>query len=161
MKKNEKGFMLAETLLVTAFVAGVLIYLYIQFTSLSGNYSDAYNYNTVEDLYALADVVEFISKDPKALTNIRNNISENKYIDISNCTLFTEQAMCMKLLELENINEIIITTNTIPKDSIKDYSAGFIKFVSRINASNNEPYRVVASFKNNTYATLRFGDTNE
>ena len=158
MKKNNRGFMLAETLLVTTFVAGVLIYLYIQFISLSKNYHDSYNYNTVEDIYALSDVVEFINSDTDALNYIETNIEELKFIDISNCSLFTESDICTKLLSLENINEIFITKNVVPKSSIVGYTSGLMKFIKKINPSGVEPYRIVASFNNNTYATIRFGE---
>ena len=158
MLKNNKGFMLAETLLVTTFIAGVLIYLYIQFTNLNKNYDDSYNYNTVEDLYALYDVVEFINSDEYAISYIENNITEQKYIDISNCSLFTDSVLCKKLLSLENINEIFITTNTVPKANITDYTSGLMNFINKINPSGIETYRLVASFNDNTYATLRFGE---
>lgn len=158
MLKNNKGFMLAETLLVTTFIAGVLIYLYIQFTNLNKNYDDSYNYNTVEDLYALYDVVEFINSDEYAISYIENNITEQKYIDISNCSLFTDSVLCKKLLSLENINEIFITTNTVPKANIIDYTSGLMNFINKINPSGIETYRLVASFNDNTYATLRFGE---
>ena len=158
MLKNNRGFMLAETLLVTTFIAGVLIYLYIQFTNLNKNYGDSYNYNTVEDLYALYDVVEFINSDEYAISYIEDNITEQKYIDISNCSLFTDGTLCKKLLNLENINEIFITTNTVPKANITDYTSGLINFINKINPSGIETYRLVASFNNNTYATLRFGE---
>ena len=36
-KKNTKGFMLIETLIVTVFVAGVLIFMFIQLTILMNN----------------------------------------------------------------------------------------------------------------------------
>lgn len=158
MKKKNKGFMLAETLLVTTFVAGLLIYLYIQFTNLNNNYSDSFTYNTVEDVYALSDVVDLIYSDETALNTIDEMVNQEKYIDISNCSLFTNQAKCKKLFELENINEIFITTNAVPKKYISDYSIGLIKFINKINPSGIEMYRLVASFKDNTYATLRFGD---
>ena len=158
MKKNNLGFMLAETLLVTAFVAGVLIYLFLQFYNLNDEYNNSYKYNSVEGMYALEDVVNFIQDDPFALAYINNNISELRYIDISNCSLFTDSDECVKLLKLENIDEILITTNSVPKGYIKDYSSGLTKFINKIYASSTEPYRVIASFNNGTYATLRFNN---
>ena len=60
MKKNSnKGFVLAETLIVTTFVAGILFFMFVQFTSLSKNYNDSYKYNTVEDLYALRNIRDY------------------------------------------------------------------------------------------------------
>ena len=159
MKKNNLGFMLAETLLVTVFVAGVLIYLYLQFSNLNKNYNDSYKYNSVEELYALEDIVEFIQNDEFAINYIYSNTANLHYIDISNCSLFTDTVTCRKLLKTANVNEIFVTTNTIPKKYVNDYSAGLNRFINKITPGETEPYRVVASFKNGNYATLRFKNT--
>ena len=153
--------MLAETLLVTTFVAGVLVYLYVQFSNLSSKYNESYTYNTVEGLYALVDVIELIENDPIAFNYIEDNVVEEKYIDISNCSLFTEADVCEKLFTLENIDEIVVTTNRVPKNTITDYTKGFVRFTDKISTSGEQPYRVIASFKNNTYATVRFGGNDE
>ena len=159
MKKNNLGFMLAETLLVTIFVAGVLIYLYLQFSNLIKNYNDSYKYNSVEELYALEDVVEFIQNDEFAMRYIYNNTSNLHYIDISNCSLFSDPVTCKRLLNYTNVNEIFVTTNTIPKRYVNDYSVGLSRFINKIIPGELEPYRVVASFKNGNYATVRFKNT--
>lgn len=158
MKKKNKGFMLAETLLVTTFVAGILIYLYIQFVNLNSNYNDSYDYNTVEDLYALQDIVDYIYSDEDAYNYIQANMGEKKYFDITNCSIFTDYDECTKLFGLENISEIIVTTNSVPKNDMIDYSLSFKNFIKKINSSGTEPYRLIASFKNKTYATIRFGE---
>ena len=158
MKKNNRGFMLAETLLVTTFVAGILIYLYVQFSNLNTKYNEAYTYNTVENMYALVDVIDLIEDDLNALEYIEKNVVEEKYIDISNCSLFTNSDVCKKLLSIENIDEIFITTNIVPKADITSYTKGLNKFTSKINSSGEQPYRLVASFKDDTYATVRFGN---
>lgn len=159
MKKNNLGFMLAETLLVTVFVAGVLIYLYLQFSNLNKNYNDSYKYNSVEELYALEDIVDLIQNDEFAINYIYSNTANLHYIDISNCSLFTDSATCRKLLRTANVNEIFVTTNTIPKKYVNDYSAGLNRFINKITPGDAEPYRIVASFKNGNYATLRFKNT--
>ena len=158
MKKNNRGFMLAETLVVTTIVAASLIYLYVQFMNLSTKYNESYNYNTVEGLYALNDVVELIKDDAYAYDYISNYLVENKYIDISNCSLFSDEATCRKLFEYEKIQNILITTNTVPKSYIVDYPKNFMEFIKKIEPASIEPYRVIASFDNDTYATIRFGD---
>lgn len=160
-KKNNKGFMLAETLIVTAFVAGVLIFLFIQFSNLSKAYDDSYIYNTPEGLYALEDVRRYIENDLDFLEYLDTDINTMGYIDISDCNLFASKNYCLNLLQLENIDNIFITTNSIPKDQITDYSEGFLTFINKINEEGDEPYRLVASFNNSTYATLRFGDNYE
>lgn len=157
-KKVNKGFMLAETLVVTAFVAGILIFLYVQFSNLNNSYDESYKYNTVEGLYALEDIKNYIENDESALNYIEENIESLKYINIEDCSIFTSKDDCLLLLKSENINSIFITTNLIPYNSIDEYSEDFLDFVNKINEEGNQPYRIVAAFNNSTYATLRFGE---
>lgn len=157
-KSNNKGFMLAETLVVTTFVAGVLIFLFIQFSNLSKAYDESYNYNTVEGLYALEDIKVMIEQDNTIMNYIENNIDELNFIDITNCDNFTDVNYCLKLLELENVNKIIITNNSVPYDKINIASEDFMNFIKKISKEGNEPYRIIVAFKNSTYATLRLGE---
>lgn len=152
--------MLAETLIVTTFVAGVLIFLFIQFTNLSNSYNDSYQYNTVEGLYALRNMRDYLLSDENALTSLENITYDNN-LDITNCSIFTEKNYCLKLLELENINKIFITTNAVSEDLFYNFDDGLKKFISKINSEGTEKYRLIAEFNNSTYATLRFGDVNE
>ena len=60
MKKDNRGFLLAESLVVSTFVLTVLILLYIQFSNLTTNYKNSYNYNNVESLYDLSSVANYL-----------------------------------------------------------------------------------------------------
>ena len=128
-KNNNSGFMLSETLIVTTFVAGVLIYLFIQLTKLSTAYEESYNFNTPESLYALEDVKNYMQNDTDLMEYINSNIDSLKYIDITDCSLVSDSNYCLKLLELENIKDIIITTNLVPDNEINDYDENFISFI--------------------------------
>lgn len=169
MKKKKNGFVLAETLIVTTFVAGVLIFLYIQLTNLSSNYEISHTYNTVDDLYALENIVKLISSDQGFSTYLSSNIESLKQINIKNCDNFTKKKYCLKLLELYNIDNIFVMKKDISDvigseniDEVFSSSTDSMKnFISKINTSGEEKYRVVASFKVNDkvrFATLRFGD---
>ena len=162
MKKlNNEGFMLAETLIVTTFVAGILIFLFIQFTNLGESYDDSYIYNTPEGLYALEDIKEYINTDLDLLVYIEENIETQKYIDLTDCNLFRNKEYCINLFNLENIDKIFITTNTFDKESITDYNEDFNTFIDKIISEGSEKYRLVASFKNSMFATLRLGESDE
>lgn len=160
-KNNNKGFMLAETLIVTTFVAGVLIFLFMQLTRLSGSYEESYNYNNTESLYALEDVKNYIESDAALLEYVNSNIDSLKYIDITDCSLAFDKQYCLKLFQLENIKQIIITKNLVPFDEISGYDEDFMSFINKVNSEGEETYRLIASFNNSRYATLRFGDNNE
>lgn len=59
MKKNNKGFFLAETIVVIALVTTVMAFVYPNVTKLYENYKNRANYyDQTEDLYALKAVYE-------------------------------------------------------------------------------------------------------
>ena len=59
MKKNNKGFFLAETIVVIALVTTVMAFVYPNITKLYENYKNRANYyDQTEDLYALKAVYE-------------------------------------------------------------------------------------------------------
>ena len=160
-KTNNKGFMLAETLIVTIFVAGVLIFLFIQFSNLSKSYDESYKYNTVEGLYASEDILRYIQSDSTTMTYISENIDNLKVIDLTNCTNFTNSNYCNKLFELENVDRIIVTKNKVPYSEIGITDENLMSFIKKINKEGTEPYRIIVAFKNSTYATLRLGEEYE
>ena len=159
MKKNSKGYMLAETLIVTTFVAGVLIYLYVQLTNLSNSYEKNHSYNTIPDLYALVDISYFLSKNSSAKAYVKGVSS------VSDITSYCENQsddMCTKfknLSNLENIKQILISRN----DENVSFSGitldeRFQTFKDTIGweGQGNEEYRLIASFNDGTFATLKF-----
>lgn len=168
-KTNNKGYMLIETLIVSTFVAGILLFLFIQFSNLNKNYNDAFKYNTVDGLYALEDIKNYILQDISAYNKIKENISINDYIDIIDCSLFTNKKFCEELVNLENIEIIYVTNNYFKSDinvsTSPSISTNFLNteedfniFIDKINPSGDEEYRLIAKFKNNTFATIRFGE---
>ena len=159
MKKNSNnGFVLAETLIVTTFVAGILIFLFIQFSNLSKNYNDSYKYNTVEGLYSLNNIIKYIETDDTFNQNLTNLVTSNKYLDITDCSLFSNQKYCTLLFKLENIESIYIVDNYFNKNIFNDSKETIKNFINKISGDGEEKYRIVAEFKDFTFATIRFGD---
>ena len=164
MKKNKSsGFMLAETLVVTIFVAGVLIFLFMQFSKLNNSYNEYYIYNTTESLFALDDVKKYIISDNKAYNYIEDNIPQSKFIDITNCdiTIFTNNNYCNKLLELEKVKKIYVLDNTISYKDLDISNDEIKKFINKIDNEGTEIYRLVALFDGGEIATIRFGQEKE
>ena len=48
--------------------------------------------------------------------------------------------------------------DNIPNGAITSYDSGFLDFISSISRTDNNQYRLIASFNNSTYAILRFGE---
>lgn len=157
-KKLSSGFMLVETLIVTTFVSGVLLFLFIQLATLNNNYDNSYKYNTIEDLYALRNIKNYISNDPSSLDIIKTHVDENGFLEITDCSMFLEINYCLKLLELSNVKTIFITQNNINKDLFNSYNDGLKNFINKINGDGDNKYRILAEFNNSRYATIRIGD---
>ena len=154
-KNNNRGYMLAETLIVTAFVAGVLIYLFVQLSNLSNSYERDHNYNTVPGLYALTDVAYLINKDDSVLALINNN-----YIELDCTTHFSSayRSLCSDLITAENIDTLLVAPNHIETISFSSLdNSKFEEFINHIVPGGLEDYRLIAKFNDDTYATLRFG----
>lgn len=155
-KKFNKGFMLLETLIVTTFVAGTLIFLFIQFSNLNRSYELSFKYNNVDKLYALKDVSEYIKSDNSAFEIIKNELNTKDYYNMTGCADFSNKIYCEKLLQAENIEKIIVTKQNLA--NFKDYSnlsqetKDFIKIIKY--EDNNSNYRLITEFNDNTYATL-------
>ena len=62
-KNNKKGFMLAETLIVSTFIVGVLLFIYIQLRNINNNYSKALAYNDVTAIYSANNIRNFLLQD--------------------------------------------------------------------------------------------------
>ena len=151
-KINDKGFMLAETLIVTTFVAGVLIFLFIQFSKLSNSYNNYYNYNSTEKLYALEDIKNYIQNDSN-VSSIPGLIEDTGYVEITNCEIFSDRDYCLKLFELENVNKIYIIHNSIFNSKLDMEDKDVLTFFKSIK-NDNSIYKTICNFKDGSYASL-------
>ncbi len=157
MKKNNSGFMLIETLLVSTFVLGVLTYLYLQFSALKRSYDDSFRYDTVPALYGVRGINQYIVQNG-GYDSLKTSITADgegytKYSCIlDNCrTLFNE-------LEVE---EVLFVNDSIFKNNIKTTVSLFstddelYRFAKKIAYSTNSgDYHLIVKYKDNTFATI-------
>ena len=89
MKKvNSKGFILAETLVVTVFVMIMFIFMYRNAVPLTAEYKRRENYDDVETVYAANEIKKLVMMDP-AFSSWANEVKTNYYKDISNCSNYS------------------------------------------------------------------------
>ncbi len=150
--------MLAETIVVTSFVVGVLIFLFIQFTNLTKNYNNHYEYNTVEGLYALKNIRNYIKSDDVAFNKIKDRVIEYGFFDIKSCDIFSEKEYCLKLFELNEIDNIYVTNNNFKREIFDEFHDSFKMFIKKIDAEDDETYRLLVEFDDKTFATIRVGE---
>lgn len=87
-KINSKGFILAETLVVTVFVMIMFIFMYRNAVPLSAEYKRRENYDDIETVYAANEIKKLVMMDP-AFDSWAAEVKTNYYKDISNCSNYS------------------------------------------------------------------------
>lgn len=160
MKKNNKGFFLAETIVVIALVTTVMAFVYPNVTKLYENYKNRANYyDQTEDLYAL-----------KAVYEANKGIIDNK-------TNGTSTGCSVDELGGKNISDLEEITGTnkptiLDKLYISSYMSNlssdnynFNKYLKRIKKTtyDSASYRLIGIFKigsETRYASIKIDNPN-
>lgn len=84
MKKNNKGFVLAEAIIVSVFVLGMFTYLAMNVIPLISRYERVVNYDNPQEIY-LANTLyeEMVELEPS--NNVQNNIIMNINSNVLKC----------------------------------------------------------------------------
>ena len=163
--KNNRGFLLAESLVVSTFVLTVLILLYIQFSNLTTNYKNSYNYNNVESIYDLSSVSNYLLNKNY---NLSNQLTDSKpYVVIykdNSCNMDAGiiDTFCDNLINMMDAKTIIYTSSDI--SAIQKYvsekedsniNQKLREFISRVETNTvKNKGRLFAEFNNGTFATI-------
>ena len=93
MKKNNKGFMLAEVVITSTVVMTAMISLYFTFNKIYARYNTLTTYKNVDGMYAIENIIDNMISDENTNTNINKIISSSnniKIIDNRQCKISTE-----------------------------------------------------------------------
>lgn len=159
-KMNNKGFMLAETLIVATFIMTILIFLYVQFRNVTDSYNSSFKYNTVNGIYAANNVRLFLRGEK--LSKIKSDLGSYNYIDVSKCptTYITEINYCRKLLSDLKIKTVIVTQDDLSKvkgHMSSEWDQELKDFINLLRTdSESGALRLIIQFNDDTYATLKF-----
>ena len=165
MKKNNRGFLLAESLVVSTFVLTILILLYIQFSNLTTNYRNSYNYNNVESIYDLSSVSNYLLENNY---NLSNQLTEEKpYVVVykdGSCNMDAGiiDSFCDNLITQMGAKTIIYTSSDISviqkyvsENNDSNINQSLREFISRVETNTVlNKGRLFAEFNNGTYATI-------
>ena len=168
MKKNQnKGFMLAETLIAATFILGTLVFLYIQFRNVNQGYQTLFTYNTVDALYAAENMKKFYLQDnfDEIAASFRSNM--NRYLDLSECpaSYIGESEYCQKLMDILGIKTVIfadVDTNylvdVLDTTDISPSLQKFIRYVKNDEEGVLLKYRIFIEMDDGTFATAKLGE---
>lgn len=152
MLKNNKGYMLAETIIALTLIATVITMVY----GITMNYyikenNDINKFNTTEGLYCAKEVKKFFND---SVDQFKQQVNSNNYIDISN-----GDSNFLQLLDIDklyfskyNMTNEFLNQNDIPYSVKKELK----KVNSNIQTQKCE-YRYVLIFKDDSYSTIGIG----
>ena len=165
--QNEKGFLLAEALIVSTFVLTILIILFIQFSNLTNNYKNSYSHNNVEALYDLSSVATYLKNNKYDLSD--QLTTEQPFVLVySNGKCNMEAGLvdtfCDEFMSEMGAKTIIYTYSDINpiqyyvNNNQNNYIGQKLReFISKIDAKEvQNKGRLFAEFTNGTFSTLAF-----
>lgn len=157
-KLSNKGFFLAETIVVVGIVATILVVFYSQISTFYDNYERNAKYNTVESIHAARNIEIYI-KQSDTTTLINNFTSSGTPLyDITNYS-FDSTGYYNDLISNLDIKAVYFTSYNI-NDVITNYAsyninASFIDFLKTQRASSDKAntYRIIVALNNGNYAS--------
>ena len=156
MKKNKhNGFLLAEAFIVSTFVLGVLVYLYIQTKVIINNYNKSASYNTIPGIYITKEIDKYFKY---IYDDVKDELASKEYIDI---TAYDD--MMEKFVVAADIKQIIVTLPSMDwdlfdlKNEDKEVDSKFAKYINWVsrNKNGNCNYIIITEFNDDTYASLK------
>ncbi len=171
MKKKNRGFTLVETLVVSSFIIGVLVFLFAEFTKMKKSYDVSFEFNTIPALYKAKNIDRYLSSTGQdILVNALENTKEG-FLDITTCPseYLTKTDYCKTLFNDLNVISVIAVKESALKNQLEEelknntngvYHEKLYQFVKSmsINNENYDGYRLIAEFEKEQFATVKLSD---
>lgn len=177
MKKNEKGFTLLETLIVSTVVVSTLIYLFTQISNVKTNYDISFRYNTIPGLFSAKNIVNYMKESGySSLIYALNSDTTNEFIEIENNSSFDmgNNDYYLKLKEEANVKKILFIKDDVAslKEKIKacydsdttnntlicNQEEEMKKFIRNLYTDSlPNTYRIVVEYNDLTFASIEIG----
>lgn len=155
MKKNDRGFMLVEILLVVTVVVTSMIFLYVQISNMDETYDDAFKYNTITSIYAMENIKNFLIDD--GMDKVKSVLNSSNYVDLSNCdTAYIENvSYCTMLFENINAKKVYFTKQNVVPLYEEDFQENMKKFIKKISYDNSDSYRLIVEYNDGTFSSTK------
>ena len=157
MKKNNKGFMLTELMVVSVAILVLFIAVYSNFYPNIGEYENRLYYNNIDTEYALfytrVMYLKYLKANTTTKNNLLTNVSNNNYVTlIENGTCnnynFSNEFLnkCNINAKKFNIKTLILTSYNPEKIKTSSFTDGklakYISYIPNYN-SDDELYRLI------------------
>ena len=169
MNKNNKGFMLLETLIVSTIILSTLIFLFVQFTNIKENYEVSFRYNTIPGIYIAKELSDFLVENNinDSLSNMLDN-EENGFINIKTHTHINngDKNFYQTMIFNMNIKNVLYTSANLEK--LKAYlnsskvdtsifTESFKEYIFSLKTKNVNNNRLIIMFNDKTFASIIVG----
>ena len=163
-KKNNQGFILLETLIVSAFIIGVLVFLYVQFSNIKRGYDESFRINTITGLYRAVDIKKYLNS--VGYDNIKSALSTSQigYIELNSSQVNGDATYYDELIKYLNVKHILLVEGNMNKfknylknnqeDFINRYTNDFYKYISKVSVNSIEGYRLLIVYNDDTYTSI-------
>lgn len=160
MKKTH-GFTLVETLLVSTFVIGTLVYLFVQFSNIKKTYDNSFTKDTIPSLYYVQNIASYLEKID--ISDITTNLKNHEYIEIESC-IFTisSSKYCKALMQAANVKKAIVVKddltelkNQLQATSTNPFSETMYQYILSLSTSKIRKNRLIVEFLDGTVASLQ------
>lgn len=167
MKKNNKGFTLIETLVVSSFIVGILIFLFSQFSKLKTSYEASFEYNTIPALYKAKNINRYINTSGSSILRSFVDTNPNGFVDITACpeSYLDKTDFCIELLDRLGAVSVVVVKESTYKDKFQSYLKNnpdsyhqkLYTFVKQLSTrqDNFNGYRIIAEFENDNFASVK------
>ncbi len=166
MKKNSRldtrGFLLMETLFVSLAVAGILVYMYVQFSTIGTSYEQLYRFNTVDGVYRVGTLKRYIAKDANAsfYSTLDNGNVLTITSDSSYFTTTTWKSNLYNSLDLSKVYVVKMQKDVDVRDKIANTDNTFRAFLNSVTlpefSETGSTYLLVVKYNDGTYASITF-----
>lgn len=147
MKKiNQKGFVLAEAFIVSTFVLGILVFMFLQIRTIINAYDKSFSYNTIPGIYINKEIKKIIQAND--YTTILEEVNNNDYVIIdSSNTDYND------IFEASNAKTLVISKGDLT--SLKEnetLSPKFQDYIKTLVDSNR--YQFIIEFNDDTFSAI-------
>lgn len=160
MKKNNKGFFLAETIVIIALVTTIMAFVYPNVAKLYENYKNkASYYDQTQDIYTLKAVYRYLLDDGEIDKQTKDN---NDIVGCKTINYLQTIDDYDDNVKIGDLSELYIT-GYMEKPSSDKYE--FNKYLNRMKKTTYDTasYRLIGVFKNNEetrYASIKIDNPN-
>ena len=147
-KDNQKGFVLAETFMVSTFVLGVLVVLFLQIKTVINGYNRSFTYNTVTGIYNIREIKKYIQNND--YLTILSNVDNNSYVILNSSYDNNRYA---DIFKASNVKTLVISKGNLTKlKENQSLSSRFQKYIKTLASSNG--YQFIIEFNDDTFAAI-------